>query len=59
MLPILSLILSALVFLALILCLVLKPAAARRLSAVFMTIAVVGGLIVMVYAAYRMARTIE
>ena len=46
MLPILSLILSALVFLAMILCLVLKPAAARRLSAVFMTIAVVGGLII-------------
>ena len=46
MLPILSLILSALVFFAMILGLVLKPAAARRLSAVFMTIAVVGGLII-------------
>ena len=46
MLPILSLILSALVFFAMILGLVLKPAAARRLSAVFMTIAVVGGLLI-------------
>lgn len=46
MLPILSLILSALVFIAMILGLVLKPAAARRLGAVFMTIAVVGGLII-------------
>ena len=46
MIPILSLILSALVFFAMILGLVLKPAAARRLSAVFMTIAVVGGLII-------------
>ena len=46
MLPILSLILSALVFFAMILGLVLKPAAARRLSAVFMAIAVVGGLLI-------------
>ena len=46
MLPTLSLILSALVFLAMILGLVLRPAAARRLSAVFMAIAVVGGLVI-------------
>ena len=46
MLPILSLILSALVFLALILGLVLKPSVARRLSAVFMAIGVVGGLLI-------------
>ena len=46
MIPIMSLILSTLVFFAMILGLVLKPAAARRLSAVFMTIAVVGGLII-------------
>ena len=46
MLPTLSLILSALVFLAMILGLVLRPAVARRLSAVFMAIAVVGGLVI-------------
>ena len=46
MLPILSLILSALVFLALILGLVLKPSVARRLSTVFMAIGVVGGLLI-------------
>ena len=46
MLPILSLILSALVFLVLILGLVLKPSVARRLSTVFMAIGVVGGLLI-------------
>ena len=46
MLPILSLILSVLVFLALILGLVLKPSVARRLSTVFMAIGVVGGLLI-------------
>ena len=44
--PILSLILSTLVFFAMILALVLKPTAARRLSTVFMTIGVIGGLLI-------------